>query len=201
MKKNLFIVFLIVGLSGCASRQSKLSDNRTFNKIFTHSEIQELQILFDFFNENICVDNEAKNLTKCYKEFFKRFEKTEEFDIPLEEQLILYDKISENTFQEFWGFGKSWNVLFEAPQDTFKLIYLKIDGKYIDFLKEVARNDKVIENYYQNLVTIGDLSPTIVAELFYDYDKYKIRDIRVKFIVAIHYLTLNDIWFRREKIE
>ncbi len=56
MKKNPFIVFLIIGLSGCISRQSKLSDNRTFNKIFTQTEIQELQLLFDFFNGNICGD-------------------------------------------------------------------------------------------------------------------------------------------------
>ena len=39
----------------------------------------------------------------------------------------------------------------------------------------------------------------MIAHLLKNYEYYKISDVRVRFIIAIHYLTLNDFLKRKEK--
>lgn len=203
MKKLLLIAF-VIGLTNCTVNQSKLSDNKTFRKIFSESEIQDLQSLYDFFNESICSDPNTEDLTKCYKEFFNKLEKSEEtddihLDIPFDKQMKVYDSFSDSTFNEIWTFGKSWNYQ-EAPQDTFRTVHFNPNGKYLKFLKRTGRDDKVIRNYYESIIATGDISPSVIAGLLNNYEQYNIKDIRVKFIVAVHCLNLNNRFERREKI-
>jgi hypothetical protein len=186
------------------SKKNQLSDNKTFQQTFSQNEIQYLQLLFDFFNENICPAYETAKLTDCYTEFFKRMEEWAETDeirleIPFEKQEKIYENISEETFQEIWGFGKRWNSR-EVPQDYYRMVHYSPTGKYFEFLKKVGKNDQVIRNYYEIVDVTGDITPSLIAGLLLNYNHYNIQDIRVKFIIAIHYLTLNDQFERKEKL-
>ena len=202
--KQLLIIGLILGLTNCLVSQDKLADNKTFRKTFSKAEIQDLQLLFDFFNESICSDSEKQDLTKCYQDFFTRMEKSHEtgdiqLNIPFDKQQEIYEQFSDSTFFEIWNYGISYRHR-DAPLDTFRNVYLALDGKYLDFLKKTGRKDRVIENYYESVVAVEDIPPSIIAGLLVNHKYYDIEDLRVKFIVAIHYLTLNDHFERKEKI-
>jgi len=202
--KQLLIIGLILGLTNCSVRQDQLADNKTFRKTFSKTEIKDLQLLFDFFNKSICSEEEAQDLTSCYKDFFKRMEKSEEtgdiqLNIPFGKQQKIYEQFSDSTFFEIWNYGISYRHR-DAPLDTFRTVYFAPDGKYLEFLKRTGKNDKVIENYYESVVAAGDIPPSIIAGLLVNHKYYDIDDLRVKFIVAIHYLTLNDHFERKEKI-
>ena len=199
--KQLLLIALILGLTNCTVSQSKLSDNKTFRKTFSESEIQDLQLLFDFFNESICSDPNTEDLTDCYKEFFRKLEESEEtgdihLDIPFDKQMKVYDSFSDSTFYRIWTLGKSWNY-GDAPQDSYRTVHFTPNGKYLDFLKSTGRDDKVIKHYYESILGAGDIPPSIISGLLVNYDHYNIKDIRVRFIVAIHYLSLNDRFKRR----
>jgi hypothetical protein len=201
--KQLLLIALILGLTNCTINQSKLSGNKTFRKTFTESEIQDLQLLFDFFNESICSETNTEDFSVCYKEFFKKLEKSEEtgeihLDIPFDKQMKVYDSFSDSTFNEIWTLGKSWND-GDAPQDLYSPVHFTPNGKYLKFLKSTGKDDNVIKHYYESIIATGDISPSIISGLLVNYDHYNIKDIRVRFIVAVHYLSLNDRSERREK--
>ena len=202
--KQLIIIILVFGIINCLVAQNRLSDNKTFRKTFSTTEIKDLQLLFDFFNESICSITIAQNLNDCYQEFFSIMEKSVQtgniqLNIPFEKQTEIYERFSDSTFYKIWTFGKIWNYP-EAPQDTFRRVYFTPNGKYLDFLKRTGRRNKVIRNYYEIALTTGDISPTMIAGLLVNYRYFDIKDIRVKFIIAIHYLTLNDQFERKERI-
>lgn len=121
-----------------------------------------------------------------------------QLNIPFDEQMNVYNDLSDSTLKEIWSMN-GWQVFPETPQDTFRIINMKTDGKYLEFLERTGKNDTVIKQYHESLRSAGDLSPALIAGLLVNYEFYDIEDIRVKFIVAIHYLTLNDRFERHEK--
>jgi len=131
-------------------------------------------------------------------------EKSEEMgdiqlNIPFEKQLEVYKQFSDSTFFEIWNYGISYRHR-DAPLDTFRTVHFALNGKYLDFLKKTARKDSVIDNYYESVIAAGDIPPSLIAGLLVNHKYYDINDLRVKFIVAIHYLTLNDHFERKEKV-
>jgi hypothetical protein len=181
--------------------QTQLSEQKTFQKVFTTAEIQDLQLLFDFFIETICQDMENENLDRCFQLYQQRLSKVDQIEdielmIPIERQLDVYEEFSGSTFNEIWYFG--WAVYREKQSDTLKMIHLKPDGKYLKFLKLVGKKDKLIKRYYDIVMESGDVSVILIADLLVNYQDYNIEDPRIKFIIAIHYLTLNDQRERRE---
>ncbi len=201
--KHLLLFLFIFGLTHCAIGQNRLADNKTIKKTFSETEIQDLQLIFNFFNESICLNLEPLALTSCYKDFFKKMENWEqtgnfELNISFNKQLKMYSQISESTFQEIWTFGKS--IYRESPQDTFRTVSINLNGKYLIFLKKTGRKDEVINQYYESIFAAGDLTPSLITGLLVNHRYYNIEDIRIKLIVAIHYLTLNDQFNRNEKI-
>ena len=56
---QLFILLFLINFS--VKSQERLNENLTINTIFNKSEIQDLETILDFFNEQIC---SSKSLTK-----------------------------------------------------------------------------------------------------------------------------------------
>jgi hypothetical protein len=163
-----------------------------------------LELLFEFFNQNICPDYKPEKLIDCYNSFFKKIEQSDEtgeieLNILFENQKKIYDNFSDSTFQEIWSFEKSWNDE-DVPHNNFKTVHLNLSGKYLEFLKKVAEDDKVIKSYFGTIEAAGDITPSLVKGLLANHSYYDIKDIRVIFIVAIHYLTLNDQFGRKERV-
>ena len=100
MKKIVYILITII-LTSCSSSESiELKSNKAISETFNDSEIKDLQIIFDFFNQQIC---DSKNLNKdllneCYEKYcseIREQQKTEnEFNpkVNFEKQLEMYKK-------------------------------------------------------------------------------------------------------------
>ncbi len=203
MKKIYQIIALLV-LIGCStSNREKLESNSTITTVFNKSEIRDLTKILEFFNEQICAAQnvDKNNLLDCFQSFFMRLAEADqtgsiEIRIPYEEQQNMYKQISDSTFNQIWLFEKIWN---RHSTDTLKHINYKYDGKYVEFLSALSKEDEVIRNYYENFKALRGISPSMVAELVKNYDFYNINDIRIRLVVAIHYLTMNDQFERNEK--
>ncbi len=202
--KHIYLLIFIFTLISCSGKKNKLADSQTFLNTFNSNEIEDLQLLFNFFIENICSSKEKENLDACYDNFFKNMEKgfdtgNMELTWDFENQKRIYHQFSDSTFNEIWSYGKSWNNR-NYPKDTFRTVNINLNGKYFDFLKRVGKKDTIIRTYYETLEASGDLPPSLVAGLIKNYNSYNVEDVRVKFIIAIHYLTLNDQYKRKEKV-
>jgi len=109
----------------------------------------------------------------------------------------MYRQINKSTFDEIW-------TLFEYKgfkPDTMIEFGLRINynfnGKYYKFLKEFGKDNKYIEHYFDTHEQLKDFAPTMLFYLMENYDKINVKDIRVQLLIAIHFLTLNDLNERR----
>jgi len=190
--------------------QNRLADNETFQETFTAAEAEDLQMLFDFFNESICRKENSDDLNTCYTEFFKRMEETKEstnfeLDLPIDRQIEIYQAFQDSTFYRIWSFAetKEYDLRDSIPlQGVFKTIVFGRDNKYMEFLRRTGESHEIIEFYKHSVLTEGgSIGPGLFASVLIDHNKYDLEDIRMRFIVAIHYLTLNDQYKRAEKIK
>jgi len=112
------------------SKSIELKSNKTISETFNESEINDLQIIFDFFNGQICDSNKLDyySLNECYEKYcseIREQQKTEnEFNpkLDFEQQLEMYKQIDKSTFKEIWYFQQSWPR--REQKDTLKYISL-----------------------------------------------------------------------------
>ena len=203
MKNLLLISTMIVALSCTTQRQNDLSNDQTIKESFNTIEINDLTKIQSFFDKSIGLTESDKqeNLEKVYTDFFLQnsdIEKVSDFKLSLNfnDQKKLYNQLDKRTFDNIWEI--SWSTKWNS-NDTIKHIQLNRQGKYVEFLKSFGEQDSVINNYYNSLEIAGDISPSMFADLIKNYKNYNIKDPKIRLIIAIHYLTLNDQFERKEK--
>lgn len=208
--KYLIIFGLFIGLANYSVGQTTLADNETFQETFTAAELEDLQLLFDFYNSSICTQQNSNDLNVCYAEFFNRMEKAKEAEnfelaIPIDRQKEVYKSFQDSTFYRIWSFKttQEYNFRDSIPlKGVFKTVFFAHGNKYMEFLSRTADDYEIIAFYYDSILAEGGLiGPGLFASVLLDHDKYDLEDIRIRFIVAMHYLTLNDQYKRAEKIK
>ncbi len=190
-------------ISCTSSKSTELKSNKTISETFNESEIKDLQIIFDFFNGQICDAKNSNNdsLNKCYEKYCSEIKSEMNLKggfnpkIDYKKQLELYEKINKANFNKIWKIGKSYNLRTKENLIDLELNY---NGKYLDFLKKYGEENKTIHSYYESIKNSGDISPSTSAILILNYKLFEPSDIRSKLIIAIHYLTLNDDFNRKE---
>ena len=197
---------LFLTLSILFSCQNGKTNKLKSNQVFTESETVELISLLDKFDKEICrMESKSKdNFLDCYNSFFERILKEAEtgnikIGITRKNQQEIIESLNPNLRNEFWGYGKGvMNRRIpnknsnEAFPDTIKSIYLT-KGKYFKYLeKEISQISPKTKLYFERLSKVMDISsPSIVADIIKNYDEYEIADDRIRFLIAIHYLTMN----------
>jgi hypothetical protein len=227
MKKILFTIVTCLFIIGCTEKD-ELKSNSTITKVFNDTEIEDLTLLMDFFENQICsIENKNRsNVNECYNSFIQRLTKSAEtgnldIKISFNKQKDIYSQINDSTFNEIWHIGwmiepskqvdikdalappkdkESFEDVF-GNSDTLSWIDLIPNGKYSLFLKEYGNESPVIKKYHQSLIDASTLSPGMVSSIMMNYDYYDIKDVRMKLVFAIHYLTLNDQTRRKEKYQ
>ena len=195
---------ILIGIalfSSCSNADYKLANNKTFSK----TETNELINLLQKFDKSICEIEkiDEKNIQECYISFSKRIwnEIQEgEYSIGLNKELQdeIISNLSEELKNEIWFKGKG--VINRRYPINSKNIYpdtvesISINqNKYYQFLKnEVANVNSNTKKYFERLQTVGDISPSMFADLAENYSKYNLNDERVKLLYVIHYLTINQ---------
>jgi len=201
MKLSFIIASILILFNACSD---KLESNKTITSIFQEKEIQDLKKILNFFNDQICGSeiSDRSKLHDCYTKYFKRLKEVSisEGDIRIgisyDEQKKLYENLNDETFDEIWYFIKSWH---QGSTDTLKNMQYRPNGKYVRFLEEFGKKNEKINDYYESCIASGGIPPTRVADVIYNYEDYNIKDVRVRLVIAIHYLTMNDGYQRKEK--
>lgn len=119
-------------------------------------------------------------------------------NISFDEQLKIYSQISDSTFHEIWSFGQT--VYRENKMDTFRSIFINPKGKYFKFLEALAKEDEVLNDYYLQVLNTGDVLQFYQLDDLLKASNFGVEDIRVRFVIAINFLTLNDDFYRRDRI-
>ncbi|MCL3782229.1 hypothetical protein EMN47_17715 [Prolixibacteraceae bacterium JC049] len=203
MKNLLLISTMIIALSCTTQRQNDLLNDQTIKESFDTTQINDLVKIQSFFDKSIGLteNDKQENMGKVYNDFFlqnSNIKKVSDLklSINLNDQKALYNQLDKNTFNDIWEI--SWSKKGYST-DTLKHIQLNRQGKYVELLKTIGKQNTVISNYYNSLEIAGDISPSMFADLIKNYKNYDIKDPKIRLIIAIHYLTLNDQFERKEK--
>lgn len=197
-----FLVFIIT-ISCTSVRQDRLPDDEIVKSTFSPGEIEDLSKILSFFDQQISMRDKGseKSPDESYQRFFKELSEvktTGDLSIPIDfkKQNDLYTELNESTLKQIWSYG--WIVKW-GTTDTLKNMQLNRDGKFAKFLKKSGENNRVIKKYAESLEIAGEISPAIIGDLLKNYSNYDMNDPKIRLMVAIHYLTLNDQWNRKEK--
>lgn len=191
-----------------------LETDKIINSKFSVEQVNNLRELLDFFDNEICRIVGENEIEKCYSKYFQDLSKAPEtgnIDVRIDYkvQSSIMHNMDKKLFNEIWAKSKSYVECYNDPQnelakrfskkesdftkqDSVQQIYLINDGLYADFLEEVGENNSIIKNYHNQLLEADCISPGMIADILLQYDKLNMRDEKIRLIIAVHYLTLND---------
>ena len=202
--KTLFqlIVITVISISCSVEKDDSLSKDETINSVFNLAEISDLVKIQEFFDQQIGSKSKRNegSLLKSYYAFFEDNSKIKNLgqltlSIDFNEQKELYTRLTDSTYNHIWRM--SWTVPMNSV-DTLNRLELRYGGKYMEFLEEVGEQDEKIAQYCNSFKGMGVISPSMMADLVKNYKDYNINDPKVRLIIAIHYLTMNDFMNRVE---
>jgi hypothetical protein len=197
-----FIIFLFLISMGYCNAQvdfPKLESSDVISRHFSAQEINELQKILDFFDSELC-EKSSKDLAECYESFFSKVLKESEtgdvyVKFPYSEQTELYRELDTAMFNEIWAYGKTWT---HDVGDTLKYMDLNTQGSFQLLLKDIAKYNEGIKYYHEALLAVHGISPSMVGNIAYNASNYDISKSEIRLIIAIHYITLYDPFFRKE---
>lgn len=194
IKKIILLSAILLTLNSCKQNETNLSQYPLIKETFNKSEIVDLEKILTFFDYQIHQEFKTKSIKDDYSFFYKKSLKDLENGImyigfSLRQQDSLFREINQKTISEIWNKGKSFK-----ETDTVNIIYLKTDSKYIEFLKSLGKKNNYIKSYTDDLTNFLDITPHQSYFFTNNYDSLNFNDDRVRLIIAIHYLTLNDTY-------
>ncbi|PHS50741.1 MAG: hypothetical protein COB01_11930 [Lutibacter sp.] len=195
--KLILIGFLVLNYA-CKTNSS----TKELNSHFTKKEIADLKYVNNFFKEQICKNQKDKDFKTCFENMNKEFIEFG-FDpifqrVDFESQKKMYESISKSTFDKIWGFSKSWKY---SDTTKYKSIGISTVGKYVDYLKDVGKENNYIIEYTDNFLSIGDIDGLglLGYHIFEKPNDLDLNDLNIKTIISINYLTKFDNALRVEK--
>lgn len=196
------LLVAVLPFQGCQkSDVSELAQNQTVKTVFSPGEIQDLEKILDFFETQICdlANVSRDSLYNCYQAFFKTVGKAQTtgviyVPIPYAAQQQMYKELKGGGFNEIWMLGIGLN---KANGETIERMRLNPDGKWMKFLDELSRQVTIMDAYTKSFREERAMSSLMIENVLYNYHLYNMHDVRMRLFVAIHYLTLNDIYSRK----
>lgn len=194
---------LLIGILMINSSCNREFTSSEMRNNFTENQISDLKLLTDFFTEQVCNENNNLIYKDCFEKLLPEIIETENNpfieNIDFTKQKEIYQSIDKSTFNEIWRFGKSINLKSKIESRNIRV---NLNGKYLSFLKEIGTNNPYIEKYVEMTKAIGDFeSIGYLQNNIYKYpDKFDLNDPNIQTIIAIHYLSQNDHFNRKERI-
>jgi hypothetical protein len=192
---------LVLALSCQQAEHSGLASYPDVRVVFSETEIGDLNTILNFFEHQICdlLQVQSADVRDCYQALFQMMERAEKtrilyVPVPFDAQKEMYSHLSATTFKEIWIRGTG---VESATGDTLERIHLNFDGKYTQFLDSLKTDHRIIESYVATLKRELTINSTMIEGVMFNYRLYDMNDLRMRLFIAVHYLTINDMYERR----
>jgi len=200
-----YLILIIVASAavGCSkSNPEQLNSNTTITSIYTTAVIDDLNKILSFFENQICAENNHTHSGKCYESYLKSISDIMDnegqilINIPYKEQLTMFEELDTSTVNQIWSYGEITNM---HTKDTLIELRYNIRGKHVKMMYEMSLEDELMKYYYDMWQEWYTLQVITSGKTLENYKNYDIDDVRMKLVVAIHYLTMNDNFERNKK--
>ncbi|MCL5247771.1 hypothetical protein M4I21_18335 [Cellulophaga sp. 20_2_10] len=191
MKSTLLYFMLLI--FGTSLGQNSQMDLETY---FSESEIEDLNLITDFFQMELCGDANRSNFSSCIKNSIQELANWEQFyvqeKISWRKQKKMYSKISDSTFHKIWSLCKTWRTI--EPKYEYKEICFGQNEKFAQFLNEIGQSNHYIKKYSDRLEGVGvfESGKFLVWNIIEHPENWNLEDRKEQMFLAIHFLTQND---------
>jgi len=197
-KVTIFLIalFIILNINCNNEYKNKLTNEILMKKYFSQKDIKNLNKILLFFDEVVKHNCKDQNIINCYNTYFKGLKNNADsgvsvLKIDFDEQNKLLKSLDKTTFNKIWYY--SYSIKAENTKITkAKIILLKPNSPYMNFLKEESKKKSYIKEYYDSVNEAGDITPGLINGIILYYNKYNLKDKKDRLILAIHYLTINS---------
>ena len=193
----LYLMLLIIG--SCSQKDSE----KELKPYFSESEIRDLNLIADFFQNEFCGTTDRTKFGNCLTNALPKLVDWEHKylrkKISWRKQKKLYSKISDSTFNKIWGICKNW--LHSEPEYEYESICFSYDKTFIAFVKSLEESNPSMEGYGEKLEAVGTFAQTvhIMEDLSRSPENTDLDNRAVQILLSIHFLTENDLMKRDEK--
>ena len=189
---KLFFALLVFNLISCDKgfRTPELEAH------FSKGEMADLSKIVDFFNQQLCQDQDKPQFESCFKNHLHLL--LESTNNPLlqlidfKEQEGLYNTISKSTFDAICLIKQRKTP---DPEISYKTNNLNLDGPYFNFLKALGLKNNLVLEYTEYLRYAGGVENygILESDIFRKKEGLNFKDPNMQLLIAVHYLTANDM--------
>lgn len=187
-------IFIILLLSSSLSLGQKIESG--LNDFFSVSEIQDLNLIADFVQEELCGSSDRRLFADCITNSIPDLVDLKQNyiqeKISWRKQKKLYSSISDSTFKKIWALCDTWQTI--KPEYKYKVLCFSGNPVFIDFVNSLSETSPAIEGYADRLAAIGDFG--YLRQTFYNIAEYPdstdLNNRGVQILMAIRFLTEND---------
>lgn len=197
------LLYFMLLIFGTCLGQNSQTDLKNY---FSESEIKDLNLITDFFQSEFCGTTDKAKFGNCITSSLPKLNDWEykylKKKISWRKQRKLYSKITDSTYNKIWAICNS-TLLVSEPEYKYKMICFNYNQILIDFIKDLGKSNRFLEDYTQKLENIGGFSNiNLITISIAEYPKeWDLNDRNVQIFLAIHYLTQNDMLKRDRKVE
>ena len=165
MNKFMVIVMFLVAtphISG--QKEIDFNSDKSLNKIFNQKEIEGLKSMVQFVDHMVEKSTNEDNPNKAYHLYFEKISKTPEYMVPFEENVKyrFLKSLDSTQFAMLWNFSQNAGIIkyrdsiYRNP-DFITILELKPFSKYMDYLKEIGKDDPYYKFLQQEFERVGNL--------------------------------------------
>lgn len=181
LKLLIFCCFLILG---CKT----IETTPKLKFVFNEQEQEELQILRDFFLNDI-LELSKEDFCYDFKLRILELDSSGYASIKREQVNELLNSISKATFNQIWDFKNEIRV--RNSLGTYEYLVPKKQSKYLRFLERNTKFNFQINNYYNETISSGDFSHSAMLNYINsDTLDFDLQNPDILMVFAVHFISI-----------
>lgn len=149
------------------SSQTKidLTSDKSLTKVFNQSEIKGLESMIEFVDNMVLNKGNGTNINEAYHLYFEEIAQIPEYIVPFEETVKypFLESLDSAVFATIWSFETSNQTIRLRDSvyrnlENFKTLNLRPYSKYMEYLREIGKNDPYFQSLHSELENVGDIT-------------------------------------------
>lgn len=209
----IFSSFFVLG--SFAQMGFSLESDKDLAEFYSKKELKDLTELVAFVDGMVVEKTGGQQIEAAYHLYFEGAKKkvnAGKLSTPLseKEKYAFLEDMDQNVFNSIWVFEREFNMI--SYRDTIlrnfsgiKMLRLKYDGRYSEYLLKVGESDAYYKSFVDLLRMVGNLSAAKAYQYPNIHDRFDYSLVKDRLFAAIFILNTEenihiklDNYFKRE---